>query len=331
MAETDVIDPPVIVETPTDLPVIELSDEQFLAELEKRSGTKVESIDALKEKVNYTKPAPAPTNEEKEKAEKEFEKRKLEVHLANGKTIEQYTLLNNIANGDLKELSLNQTKAELKEAGFNETQIAEILKERYYQLADEDVEAEDDPDSKDYLKKKKEFGTKKLQGRAAHIQQQAKSYIDSLAKSVNESDAEKKRMELHTSNVEAAIKNYQRKQTLELGKVDDTDIPSIEHEVPEAALEEVKNLLKDPVALEKQLYTKDGDVNLDFLIPHLVRSASYSNAIKHSYLVGGTRQVEHFEAAFGASVPPLGGQPKPDTKAGKAVRRGKSEFVAPAN
>lgn len=322
MADTDVIDPPA--------PVV-ITDEQFFAEIEKRTGAKVENVDVLKEKITYQKPAPLPTDAEKEKAAKDLEKRMLDVHIANGKTPEQYTLLKQIANGDLKELSVNQTKAELKEAGFKDAEITEILKERYYQIEDADIEAEDDPAKKEILKKKKEFGTKKLEGRASHIQKQAKSYIDSLTESVNESDVEKKKMEQHASNVEAAIKNFQRKQTLELGKVDDTDIAPIEHEVPEAALEEVKNILKDPVAFEKQLYTKDGDVNLEFLLPHLVRSASYSNAIKHSYLVGGTRQVEHFEAAFGASAPPLGGQPKPNLEKGKVVSRGKSVYVAPSN
>src|SRR3990167_1348703 len=111
MAENDVVDPPVIAP-------VEISDEQFFAEVEKRTGAKVENIDVLKEKVNYTKPAPDPTAEEKEKAAKEFEKKMLDVHISAGKTYEQYTLLKSIANGDLKELSVNQTKAELKEAGF---------------------------------------------------------------------------------------------------------------------------------------------------------------------------------------------------------------------
>lgn len=308
---------------------IEISDEQFFAEIEKRTGAKVESVDALKEKITYTKPAPLPTDAEKEQAVKDLEKRMLDVHIAAGKTPEQYTLLKQIANGDLKELSVNQTKAELKTAGFDEDQIKEILKERYYQIDDSDLELEEDPAKKEILKKKKEFGTKKLESRASHIQQQAKSYIDSLTNEVNEKDAEKKQMELHSSKVEDAIKNYQRKQTLELGKVDDTDIPPIEDEVPEEALQQVKEIIKDRLKLEKQLFTEDGGINIDFLLPHLVRSTAYVSAVKKGYLVGGTRQVEHFEAAFGSSVPSLGGQPKPDNKVGKAVRRGKSEYVNP--
>lgn len=312
-------------------PVQEFSDEQFLAEVEKRTGFKPENLDTIKEKLTYQKPAPDPTSEEKEKAAKEFEKRILDIHLKSGKTPEQYTLLKSLANGDLKELSENRTKLELKEAGFDDDQIADIIKKRYFQFDDNDIELEEDDKVKELLKKEKEFGTKKLTTRAAYIQQQAKSYIDSLTKEVNDLDAEKKRMEQHSSNVEDAIKKYQRKQTLELGKVDDTDIPPIEHEVPEEALTEVKELLKDPVKFEQLLFTKEGDVNLDFIIPHLVRSTSYKNAIKHSYLVGGTRQVEHFEAAFGSSVPSLGGAPKPSTEKGKPVRKGKSEFVAPSN
>lgn len=329
MAETDV----------QDALVVEISDEQFLAETEKRTGTKFENIDTLKEKVTYQPPPPKPpdpTDAEKEKSAKDFEKRMLDVHIEQGKTLEQYTLLKSFANGDLKELSLNQTKAELKEAKFTDEQIAEILKERYYQVDDKDIELEDNPETKDLLKKKKEFGTKKLQGRAAYIQNQAKQYIESLTKAVNDSDAEKKRMELHSSKVEDAIKNYQRKQTLELGKVDDADqadstvIPPFEDEVPETALAEVKEILKDPEKFEKQLFTKDGDVNLDFILPHLVRSASYTSAVKKGYLVGATRQVEHYESIMGSDVPGLGAPKKPGNETGKVVRKGKSEFVAPA-
>lgn len=324
MAEKDneVIDTPIVVE---------LSDEQFLAEIEKRTGIKPDNLDTIKEKLAYQKPAPEPSAEEKTKAEKDFEKRILDVHLKSGKTPEQYTLLKSLANGDLKELSQNQTKAELKEAGFSDEQISDIIKKRYFQFDDSEIELEEDDAVKEFLKKEKEFGTKKLTTRASHIQQQAKSYIDSLTKAVNESDVEKKRMEQHTSNVEDAIKKYQRKQTLQLGKVDDTDIPPIDHEVPETALEFVKDQLKDSVKFENNLYTKEGDINLDYLLPIMVKAAEYDHAIKHSYLVGGTRQVEHFEAAFGSSVPSLGGQPKPNLEKGQPVRKGKSEFVAPAN
>jgi len=322
MADTEVIDQPA--------PAVEISDEQFLTEIEKRTGSKFENFDTVKEKLTYQPPPPAPTDTEKEESNKQLQKRMLEVHLNGGGKIEDFTRLSAIAKADLKELSHNKAVIELKEAGFTDDQAKEIMKERYFQLDDNDIELEEDEDKKAFLKKSKDVFSKKLDTKASHIQQQAKSYIDSLTKAVQDSDAEKKRMEQHTSNVEDAIKNYQRKQTLELGKVDDTDIPPIEHEVPEDALTEVKELLKDPVKFEQLLFNKEGDVNLDFIIPHLVRSTSYKNAIKHSYLVGGTRQVEHFEAAFGSSVPNLGGQPKPDNTVGKPVRRGKSEFVAPS-
>jgi hypothetical protein len=271
MAEEAVVTPPVETK---DAPVIEITDDIFLAELEKRTGYKPESLDTIKEKLNYQKPGPEPTSEEKDKAAKAFEKRMLDIHIANGNSPEQYTLLKQLANGDLKEISLNQTKAELKEAGFSDEKIQEIIKERYFQIDESEIELAEDDDQKELLKKKKEFGTKKLESRAAHIQKTAKSHIDSLAKSVNDLDAESKRMEQHTSKVEDAIKNYQRKQTLELGKVDDTDIPPIEDEIPEETLNEVKEILKDPVKFEQQLFTKDGDVNIDFILPHLVRSAS---------------------------------------------------------
>lgn len=325
-------DEAAVIDTPvenTNAPV-EISDEIFMAEFEKRVGVKPQSIDFVKEKLNYQPPAPTPTDEEKTKADKAFEKRILDLHIESGKTPEQYTLLKGIANGDLKELSLQQTKEELKAAGFSDEKINDIIKERYYQVEDSDIELADD-DEKEFLKKKKEFGSKKLESRAAYLQNQAKSYIDSLTKAVNDSDAEKKRMEQHTSKVEDAIKNYQRKQTLELGKVDDTDIPPIEDEIPETAFAEVKDILKDPVKFEQLLFTKEGDVNLDFIIPHLVRSASYTSAVKKGYLVGADRQVEHFQGTFGSVIPSLGGQPKPTNENGKIVRRGKSEYVAPPN
>lgn len=311
--------------------VIELSDEQFLAEVEKRTGVKSENIDGIKEKLTYTKPGPDPTEAEKEQAAKNFEKRMLDVHIASGKTPEQYTLLKSIANGDLKELSHNKAVAELKEAGFNEAEIKEAMKARYFQIDDAEIELEDDEEKKAFLKKSKEVFTKRLDTKAAHIQSQAKSYIESLTSQVNESDAEKKRMEQHTSNVEDAIKSYQRKQTLELGKVDDIEIPPIDLEVPESALDEVKELLKDPEKLENLLYNKDGNINLEFLLPHLVRSASYKNVVKHGYLTGGTRQVEHFESIMGKSVPTLGGVKPPDSSKGAVASKGKSTFVAPAN
>lgn len=306
-------------ETPAAPP--EITDEQMIAFLEKK-GVKVDNFETLKQKVEYVAPAPPPTDEEKTKAELSIEKKLLDKHLSRGGTVEQFAILKQTAAADAKELGYKKIHEDLKKEGFTDDQAAQIVKKMTFEVTAEELE-ELEEDQKEILKKQAAFGVKKQTNRGEYLKKTASSYFDSLRNEVAEDDAEKTKMEQHSSKVEDAIKNYQRKETLNLGQLDGVDLPPIDFEVSDAALTEASAILKDPAKLQQHLYTKDGDLNLDFILPHIIKSLSMSDAVKKSYLTGGTRQVEAFQAKFGSAIPSLGGPSKPQTGDKKIVRVGK--------
>lgn len=303
-----------------------LTDEQVLALLSER-GIKVDSFETLKQKAEYTPPAPAPTDEQKLAEERAKEKRLLDAHIARGGSVEQFTYFKQIAAAEAKELGVQKTKKDLVDAGFSAEQAEKISREMHFDVAEEDLEGLDDDEKANKLKLK-EFGQKKIEKRGTYLKNTATSYLDGLSKEIQASDEEKTKMEQHASNVEAAIKDFQRKQSLNLGQLDGQDIAPVDYEIPEEVISKTADLLKDASKLDQQFFNKDGSVNLDFVLPLVIKANAYESAVKTGYLTGATRQVEIYEKTFSSKPPNLGGVQRPvNSGSNKVVGKGKSQVV----
>lgn len=287
-----------------------LTDEELKAEYEKRFPPTTEL-----------------TEEQKLKKEQAFEKRMLDLYVESGGKIEEFTLLKQVAAADLTELSKSELTAELKKAGFNETEIAAIQKERYYQLTEDDLEQLPDETEKEFAKRKIEYGKQKLENRSAHKKTQAQSFLNTLRQAITEQDLQSQKESEFVSNVDAHFDKLERKMALQLGKVDDTDIAPVEYEVPESAIAETKETLRDSAKRKQLLYNEDGSLNLTNISEILLKAKMFESAVKTGYLEGGSRQVAEFEKIFpNRSAHEVGigsGQKPKDGVKGKIVSAGK--------
>lgn len=312
-------------------PAADPTDEQLKAYFEK-NGIAFEGLDKLKEKL--TAPASpantAPTPEEIEKARIEKERRLEDEHISRKGTSDHFKSLKNIIAADKKALGMQKEIEDLVAAGIPQEEATQLANERYFQLTDEQIEAIEDKDLKEKATKQREIGLKKLENKGTYLQTTAQSYLNILEKSIADRDAKKSKLEQHASTVEAAIKTYQRKETLDLGQIDDQKIDPIDFEYSDAALASAKEILIDGAKFDENLFTNDGGVKLEFILPHLVKSFSMNEAVKKGFLTGQTRAIEKMKSTFSATPPILGGNGKQNNGTpGKLASVGKPEVFRP--
>lgn len=302
------------------------TEADFLA-FAKEQGIEVADIKTLKEKV--AGPAAAKTDDQLKAEATELEKKIISAHLKRGGTVEQYTTLKQIVSADPKVLGLTKIEEELVKDGFTKDQSALILKRMHLQYTDDEI-ADFTPEQKNLVQKEAAYGIKKQENRGKFIQNTAKSYLDSLKEEVQEQDAENQKSAKHTSKVEDAIKNFVRKQTIKLGEYNGETLDPVDIEISDDVLATVKDILSDQAKIKTTLYNADGELNLDFLIPHLVASVSRETSVKHAFLSGQTKQVDFFKAKFGDKIPDLGGSARAKGTPGKIVGAGKPEYMRPS-
>lgn len=312
-------------------PPAELTEDQLKAFFEKQ-GIKYEGLDSLKTKLAAQTPEAELTPEQKEKLAQQKEKRILDEHLSRDKaTVEQFTMFKQVIAADKKALGFEKEISDLVAEGFTKEKAETLAKERYFQFTDDEINAIEDKDEKADAIRQRDLGLKKLERKGAYIQKAAKDYLDILEQDVKEKDAEAKSMEIHTSNVEDAIKKFERKMKLELGQVKDQNVDPIDFEVPDSAITSTKELLSNRSDFEKKLLTKDGHINLEFLLPHFIKSFAMDSAVKEGYLVAQDRAINHIKTTFGSGIPELGGGQQQTGKPGseKIATYGKPKVGTP--
>ena len=239
------------------------------------------------------------TPEQKKAAEDALDKKRLDWFVAHGGTVDSYAAMKVMATTDLTLMSEQELEKELKDAGFTEEEKKIIRAERYYQIEDEEIETLTDPKEKELAKKKKEFGTKKLQGKASHKQQLAVSFFTNIDKALAEQEAEAADEKELAQKVDSHFQTVQSKITLQMGKTaENVDIAPLEIDVPAEVITEVKNLLRDTEQRNKILYTEEGNLNIAFLSEILVRNKVLEAAANKSYLKGVSDNTAEFEKTF---------------------------------
>lgn len=295
-------------------------------------GTAEELKAHLEKKSTPTTPT-EPTKEEKEKAAAEFEQRVLSEYLAHGGKVEDYVALKQIIEADLGEFSVSQLKNELKEKGFNDDQIKEIIHERYYQFSDEEIEELSDADQKAIAKLKKEYGTDKLKNRSSYLKKQAEDTLKGLRDSVSAKDLLAKKETEFSSKVDESLKTLPRKLTFELGEVEGQPIPSVEVDVNETDIQEIADILKDPAKRQQFFYNEDNSLNIDNVGKVMLRNRVLEAAAKAMYFTGGKRQIEEFKKVFPDNPHEVGvgGRQSSASKSGgsKIVSKGEPQVARP--
>ncbi len=273
-----------------------ITDEQ-IAKYFKDHGIEYDSIDKFKEKQAAATPA-AQTAEQIEAAERQMEKRRVDIFVSGGGTLDQYIALKNIANADLSVLSLNTLKAELKEAGFDSDEADQIIAERYYEISEDDLEQFTNETDKAYAKRKKDYGAKRLENYALNTKTQAAGIFADLNKAIESEDLSVQEEQQLSANIDDQFKSLPRKSTFEIGEVNGKPVSPVDYEVSDADYAEIQDLLKDPQKRNNFLLTPDGKLNIPNIFSILAKNKALESAAKAAYHEGGSRQVAIFEKTF---------------------------------
>lgn len=317
----------------------ELTDDQ-LKELLKLRGIEVNgTFEEIKNKLNPTIEA---TEEEKKKIEVEKELLAQSIYIKNGGTLEQFAAIKSIANADEKELSQLSLRKELKEAGLDDSEIDEAIKQRYFQIELENIEQEFEESDEDFAKRKlkmeklAKYGSSKMEGRGKMEKEKANRTLSNLYKAIETSDLQKREMEKEEnellSKVDEISKNAPRKITLQLGKADGSDavIAPIEFEVKDEDIAEVAAELRNSETRNNILYTTDNKLNLQSLFELKLQNKLLNKQLLAVYHESASRQTEVFKSVFPHAPSQLGfGSQAKNTNGqkGKFVSAGEVELV----
>lgn len=245
------------------------------------------------------------TAEEKKQAEDDLDKKRLDWFVAHGGTVDSYAAMKIVATSDLTQLSEKELEKELTDAGFNEEEKKILRAERYYQLDEEAIESLADEKEKELARKKRDFGTKKLNAKATHKQKLAVGFFENIDKALK-AEADEAATEIAdekelAQKVDSHFQTINGKITLQMGKTaDNVDIAPIEldADVTAGIIAEVKDLLKTTDKRNKFLYNEDGNLNIANLSEILIRNKVLEAAANKSYLKGVSDNTAAFEEIF---------------------------------
>jgi hypothetical protein len=287
-----------------------LSDEELKSEYEKRFPTQAQQ-----------------TEEQKAAKDLEFEKRMLDLYVEKGFNGEEFYAIKKAASADLTELSKAQLTSELKAKGFSDEAITEMQVERYYQINPDELLQGDEEEDKEYearkelVRQKVAYGTEKLNSYGAKVQKNAKDILNTLKEAVLESDLQKQKDAEFIAKIDEVSKSLPRKMNVQLGKLNDEDLGSVDADVSESDIAEIVAQLKDPEQRNKLLYTGESstELNIDGIANLLLRNKSLEKIAREALLEGQTRQVEIFKKTFPVRNPNalgVGGSPVIPAKTG---------------
>lgn len=139
-----------------------------------------------------------------------------------------------------------------------------------------------------------------MENRALSIKQAAEQVLNGLKSAIESEDLQRQDEEQLASKIDDHFNTVPRKLTFKLGSENNREIDPIEYEVAETDLAEIRDTLKDPAKRNQFLFNEEGKLNLDNLANVLLRNKILESALKRSYLIGETKNTEHFEGTFGA-------------------------------
>ena len=201
------------------------------------------------------------------------------------------------------------------------------------EVADENENKGEDETEKDFIKRKREYGSKLLENRSLSLKTQAGKVLGDLKSAVEAENLQRREEEQLSSKIDEYFSKMPRKVTLELGSENNRKLDPIEYEVTQADLDEVRDTLKDPEKRNNFLFNKEGLINIENIANVLARNKYLESLVKTAYLTGEDRQSEVVKRTFGArraSDIGIGGIPDKVGSKGSPVSAGKPQRVAPS-
>lgn len=278
--------------------------ENIAAGLNEDGSTKTELPKLTKEQIKelYEKefPTTAELSPEQKKAQEDaLDKKRLDWFVAHGGTVDAYAAMKLVKSGDLTELSEKEFEKEMKDNGFTEEEKVRMRQTRYFQLEEESIEDTEDEAEKAFLKKAKEYGTKKLNTKAQYKQNLAVGFFENIDKALASEQSELVEEKELADKVDSHFQTVPDKITLQLGKTtDNVDITPLDLPIPPEALTEVRELLRDTTQRNKILYTEDGSPNIAALSEILIRNKVLEAAANKSYLKAVSETNAKWEETF---------------------------------
>lgn len=268
----------------------EVSDVSFLNAYNKKFGKEFKSIDDLRP------PAAEKTEEEIRILQNSEDLMLTERFVKQGGTVEGYAALKQIAAADLKEFSLQDTRMELKNAGFEDEEIEEEIKKRYFLLSDEEKENIGEYDKE--MLKKSEYFSKKLENKSSYKIEQAKNLLAKLKADISAEKYEKETDAKISSTVEEYAKTFNRTLTIDLGESNGQKLNPVEYVIDEADIAEITGKLSDKAKRETLLYNQGGLENVTTLFDAFMWEKIATSLAKKSLIQGATEQVNFFSGKF---------------------------------
>lgn len=244
------------------------------------------------------------TEEQKVAKEKEKDEKRLQLYLKNGGKVEDYVGLKQVLDSDLTELSKAELTRELKALNFDDETIAEMQRERYYQLNPDELEQSDDETDEEFekrkakIKAKVEFGSNKLTNRSAHLKDKAKYILDNLDKAIEAEELQKQDEVKFIAKINEVSKTLPRKLNIPLGKLNNEDLGTVDIDVQETSIAEITEQLKDASQRNKILYTEEGDLNVERISTLLLKEKLFDAGTREGFLSGRNDQIEKFKKVF---------------------------------
>lgn len=282
---------------------VKVTDEDILSFL-KQKGIELDSTDDVIDRLK-----PKPSKEEADAVERQKEVERIKLFVDGGGSVEEYNALREAASSKLSDLSLKIEKETLLNNGFSESEVESILSDEYFMSDLDDAYFEDNGytnEEKEFFLKKQKYFRTKLGKSAEYIQKMAKEELDRLDQERNRINAEKVQRKNYSSKVDEYLKNFNRVEKLDIGKVNDKDVQPVEYQVSDSDLRTVGDILKNPDKVKQLFFNTDGTPKMEVVAGYLLAKQTESSKIKTAFFEGGSRQAEVIKNTFGATPYDIG-------------------------
>lgn len=248
---------------------------------EKGILTEDATLDSLKPKIEKSE-------DEIKLEERAKNKEVLDEYINNGGTVEDFVKIEKLTKYDEIELGFSAIKQQYKEAGYSEQKIEDLLKTRYFQLSDEDIEELDEDEQNEY-KISRELYAKEAQRLGAQIKNEATFTLNNLHESIKARKIETEIEKSILGELEIFAKNAPKHQLK--APENNTDAFKFEDLTLEYSKEEIDAVvsqLKEKNSREKIFYKQDNQAeNVTFIAELMLKANKTEKAYQEGVLKGG--------------------------------------------
>lgn len=275
---------------------VSIKDEDLLADISKRFGIELKSIDDMKgffEKKEPPKKAAAEaemTAEEKIAAEQQKSIEIMQAFYETGGTKEQYETIQRILATDGGELSKREILSELKSEGFTDEEAVEIYKNRYY------IAGEGEEDL--YTETQRKLGEKKLKAREERIKNEAISPLKKAEELIESRKKINQQWKGWTESVDETIKGFNKNIEIPVLNDKGEEVGKVPYILDDKTAESIKADLQNPNTVRELLYNTDNKKGATQLAELLMWSKIGKQLASKAYQTGASNAHAEWEKKF---------------------------------